>query len=96
MQLLGLRQTRPAAVVAVQRGLLVRVLAVAQHRGALPRRADPRGQLLRRGSSGASVDPIQVATATSYSAVCRKANDASIFRSASVNPPARTAASTPS
>ena len=28
------------------------------------------------GSSGASVDPIQIATATSYSAVCRKANDA--------------------
>ena len=28
--------------------------------------------------------------------MCRKANDASFFRSSSVNPPARTAASTPS
>ncbi len=45
---------------------------------------------------GASTEPIHDATATSYSAVCRKANDASFFRSSSVNPPARTAASTPS
>ena len=37
--------------------------------------------------SGASTDPIQEATATSYSAVCRNANDASFFRSSSVKPP---------
>ena len=97
VQLLGLRQSRPGAVVAVERGLLVRVLAVAQHRGAPPGAAEPLRQRRRRSPcSGASVDPIQLATATSYSAVCRNANDANLFRSASVNPPARTAASTPS
>ena len=31
MQLLGLRESRPCAVVGEERGLLVRVLAVPQH-----------------------------------------------------------------
>ena len=98
MQLLGLRQARPADVVAVERGLLMRVLAVAQH-ARCAARSGPNHARQDAGaspSSGASVEPIQLATATSYSAVCRNANDASFFRSPSVNPPARTAASTPS
>ena len=41
MQLLGLRQARPGAGVAVERGLLVRVLAVAQHRRAAPAAGEP-------------------------------------------------------
>ena len=47
MQLLGLRQARPRGVVGVERRLLMRVLAVAQHAGAPPRAAEPGGQLLR-------------------------------------------------
>ncbi len=41
VQLLGLSQARPHGVVAVQRGLLMRVLPVAQHGGAPPRRTRP-------------------------------------------------------
>ncbi|SHX03073.1 Uncharacterised protein [Mycobacteroides abscessus subsp. abscessus] len=41
MQLLSLSKPRPAGVVAVERGLLVRVLAVAQHITATPGRTQP-------------------------------------------------------
>ncbi|COW68123.1 Uncharacterised protein [Mycobacterium tuberculosis] len=47
VQLLGLGQPRPGGGVAVESGLLVRVLAVAQHRHAAPASAEP----LRKGGN---------------------------------------------
>ena len=89
VQLLGLRQTRPRRAVGVDRGLLMRVLAVAQHGLRAARCRRPLRQRAGPDRSGASTAPIQDATATSYSAVCRNANDANFFRSSRVNPPAR-------
>ena len=54
-------------------------------------RADFTNELQLLGSG-----ETHVATATSYSAVWRNANAANFLRSSNVNPPARTAASTPS
>jgi len=53
VQLLGLSQAGPHGVVAVQRGLLVRVLPVPQHLRAPPRRAKPRRLWLLRKSNDA-------------------------------------------
>ena len=96
VQLLGLRQT--LATTASLRYSAACWCGFSPYRSTAARRqvAPTQGGNGCGGSSGASTDPIHDATAMSYSAVCRNANDASFFRSSSVNPPARTAASTPS
>ena len=71
VQLLGLGKSRPPAVVAVERGLLMRVLPVPQHGLASPRRTRPQRQRRWSGVLGREHRRIQAATATSYSAVCR-------------------------
>ena len=90
MQLLGLGQPGRCGRVGVERGLLVRVLAVAQ------------GPARRRSASPANCRPAVVAggqgpartssaTATSYSAMSAKARAASARRWARVKPPSSSA-----
>ncbi len=74
--------------VDVERGGLVRVLAVAQRR--LPRSASP-ANCGQPSSAGASVPANHSATATSYSAMSANARAASARRWASVNPPSASA-----
>ena len=83
VQLLGLGQAGRRGRVDVERGLLVRVLAVAQRVLALaaPARRTPATRL------GASVVAHQLATATSYSAMSAKARAASSLRCVSEKPP---------
>jgi len=54
VQLLGLREPGRAVLAHVQRGRLVRVLAVPQHVGAAPGGAGPAGELLAVGGDGAA------------------------------------------
>ena len=79
----------PPCDVAVERGALVRVLAVAQHVLRASQVAPTQPGKPEPSSSGATTLPNQEATATSYAAVCRNAASASARRCASVVPPGR-------
>ena len=85
VQLLGVRQ--PGPPVPVQRGPLVRVLAVAQHVAAVParRRSRPASPSRRRGRARC---PSRRRRRCRSAAVCANAAAASRCRSGSVKPPA--------
>ena len=72
-------QAAGAEAVEVERGLLVRVLAVAQHRGLVPGAPTQAGKPVPSEVSVSTL-PIQDATATSYVAVCTNASAASAWR----------------